>query len=86
MMLVVEGGRPRCWSCKQLGHIDKFCPQTDHPATPTATTEATTKEAATTKEIKEKNLDPDRPKTNEGWTEVTLKKGKKGIPQGIYST
>ena len=27
MMVVVEGRQPRCWSCKQLGHIAKFCPQ-----------------------------------------------------------
>ena len=29
MMVVVEGRRPRCWSCKQMGHKSKFCPQKD---------------------------------------------------------
>ena len=71
MMVVVEGS----WGSKQLGHIAKFCPQKDQPATNTATT------AATTNEGKEKNPGPVQPKTNEGWTEVTQKKGKKGIPQ-----
>ena len=33
MMVVVEGRRPRCWICKQLGHISKFCPKKDPPAT-----------------------------------------------------
>ena len=27
MMVMVEGRRPRCWGCKQIGHIAKFCPQ-----------------------------------------------------------
>ena len=27
MMVMVEGRRPRCWGCKQVGHIAKFCPQ-----------------------------------------------------------
>ena len=27
MMVMVEGRRPRCWSCKQIGHIAKFCPE-----------------------------------------------------------
>ena len=27
MIVMVEGRRPRCWSCKQIGHISKFCPE-----------------------------------------------------------
>ena len=27
MMVVVEGRRPRCWGCKKIGQIAKFCPQ-----------------------------------------------------------
>ena len=27
MMVVREGRWPLCWSCKQLGHLAKFCPQ-----------------------------------------------------------
>ena len=46
MMVIVEGRRPRCWSCKQLGHIAKFCPKKDPPQAPapaaaTAATETT---------------------------------------------
>ena len=40
MMVVVEGRRPRCWGCKQLGYIAKFCPQKEQSASTTATTEA----------------------------------------------
>ena len=36
MMVVVEGRRQRCWSCKQLRHISKFCPQKDPPEAPAA--------------------------------------------------
>ena len=27
MIVMVEGRRPRCWGCKQIGHIAKFCSQ-----------------------------------------------------------
>ena len=40
MMVVVEVRRPRCWGCKQLGHIAKFCPRKDQQNT-AATTAAT---------------------------------------------
>ena len=70
MMVVVECRRPRCWSCKQLGHIAKFCPQKEQPATTTVTV------AATQKEAPEKSQD--QAKSDEGWKEVTRKKGKKG--------
>ena len=36
MMVVVEGRRQRCWSCKQLGHVSKFCPKKDPPQAPAA--------------------------------------------------
>ena len=48
MMVVVEGRRPCCWGCKQLGHITKFCPQknqqNDTNATTVTATTATTKQ------------------------------------------
>ncbi len=47
MMVMVEGRRPRCWGCKQVGHIAKFCPQRpDNKAASTTTT--TTKDVAAT--------------------------------------
>ena len=79
MMLVVEGQRPCCWSCKQLGHISKFCSQKDPPsaaastattATTTATITTATISSTTAKEsgqVQPKNME-------EGWTEVTRKK------------
>ena len=44
MTVVVEGRKPQCWNCKQLGHFSKSCPQkTTIPATTkTATTTTTT--------------------------------------------
>ena len=27
MTVVVEGRKPQCWNCKQLGHFSKSCPQ-----------------------------------------------------------
>ena len=79
MMVMVEGRRPRCWGCKQIGHIAKFCPQ--RPDNKASTTTTTTDVAATTitinKEAEAKGPGQVQPKNNqEGWTEVT-NKGKK---------
>ena len=70
MMVVVEGRCPRCWSCKQLGHISKFCPKKDPPKAPavTVTTEAvaTTVSTATISETTTgKEPDQAQPKTVE---------------------
>ena len=81
MMVVVEGRRPRCWGCKQLGHITKFCPQKEQSATTKATTTASTtatREAAIRTEGPGKGQVPNDPKSDEGWKEVTRKIGKKG--------
>ena len=81
MMVMVEGRRPRCWGCKQIGHIAKFCPQRpDNKASTTTTT--TTDVAATTitKEAEAKGPGQVQPKNNqEGWTEVTKKR--RGSPK-----
>ena len=87
MMVMVEGRRPRCWGCKQIGHIAKFCPQktegSDKSAVPTTT--ATTDTTATTSTISKKaevqGPGQVQPKTNnqEGWTEVTRKR--RGSPK-----
>ena len=82
MMVIVEGRRPRCWSCKQLGHISKFCPQKDPSKAPAAAaatvateTAATTASIVTIRETgKEKEPDQAQPKTVEEWVEVTRKK------------
>ena len=82
MMVMVEGRRPRCWSCKQLGHISKFCPQKDPSKAPAAAaatvateTAATTASIVTIRESgSEKEPDQAKPKTVEEWVEVTRKK------------
>ena len=88
-MVAVEDRRPHCWSCKQLGHIAKFCPQKEQSATTnaTATTTATTTIAAKQKEVPEKGQNYDQPKSDEGWKEIPRKKGKKGnLPKSAVST
>ena len=84
MMVMVEGRRPRCWGCKQVGHIAKFCPQRpDNKEKASATT--TTKDVAATtitinKEAEAKGPGQVKPKNNqEGWTEVTKKR--RGSPK-----
>ncbi len=50
MTVVVEGRKPQCWNCKQLGHFSKSCPQKTTkttPATTTTTTETTTNTTTT---------------------------------------
>ena len=82
MMVIVEGRRPRCWSCKQLGHISKFCPKKDPSkalaaaaATVATETAATTASIVTIRETEsEKQPDQAQPKTVEEWVEVTRKK------------
>ena len=81
MMVIVEGRRPRCWSCKQLRHIAKFCPKKDPPEAPaaaaaTAATEITAT-AVPTVTTREKEQDIPTPKTVEEWIEVNRKKKKK---------
>ena len=78
MMVIVEGRRLRCWSCKQLGHISKFCPGKNPPnaAAATAATEtaATTVSTATiSSETKgtQKETENAQLKKNTEWTEVT---------------
>ena len=81
MMVVVEDRRPRCWGCKQPGHIANFCPQKEQSATTKTTTTASTTattEAAIRTEGAEKGQVPNDPKSDEGWKEVARKKGKKG--------
>ena len=79
---VVEGRRPRCWGCKQVGHIAKFCPQkpeNKEKAAAATTTTTTTKETAATttnKQAEAQGPGQVQPKSNnqEGWTEVTRKR------------
>ena len=83
MMVEVEGRRPRCWSCKRLGHISRFCPKKDAPkaAASTASTTTTTTATITTATISSKTSSPTAKesgqvqpkKVEEGWTEVTRK-------------
>ena len=83
MMVMVEGRRPRCWGCKQIGHIAKFCPQRPENKASTSTTTTTTKDAAAptiTKEAEAKGPGQVQPQNNqEGWTEVTKKR--RGSPK-----
>ena len=84
MMVMVEGRRPRCWGCKQIGHIAKFCPQRpENKASTSTTTTTTTKDAAAptiTKEAEAKGPGQVQPQNNqEGWTEVTKKR--RGSPK-----
>ena len=90
MMVVVEGRKPQCWFCKQLGHFSRSCPQkttktTATPPPPTTTTTATTIGTITTiaaKIISPTNENPqpedgDHPdKGKKRWTQVTGKKKK----------
>ena len=88
MIVMVEGRRPRCWSCKQIGHISKFCPEKpENTTTAAATTAATTtaSKTATTTTISKTAAAQDpgqaQPKTSdqEGWSEVTRKR--RGSPK-----
>ena len=74
MTVVVEGRKPQCWNCKQLGHFSKSCPQktTTKTTTTNTTTTAATAAAATVAEPNEtsKAKTVDSPDKEEGWTQV----------------
>ena len=80
MIVMVEGRRPRCWSCKQIGHISKFCPEKTENAVAAAAAAAATTTTASTATISKtaEAQDPSQgqPKTNdkEGWSEVTRRR------------
>ena len=78
MMMMVEGRRPRCWSCKQIGHIAKFCPEKPENAAATTASTATT---TISKTAEAQDPGQVQPKTNdqEGWSEVTRKR--RGSPK-----
>ena len=84
MIVVVEGRRSRCWGCKQIGHIAKFCPQKAENNEKAAATTTTKDTAATTtinKQAEAQGPGQVQPKTKnqEGWTKVTRKR--KGSPK-----
>ena len=83
MIVMVEGRRPRCWSCKQIGHISKFCPDKQENTVAAAAATATAPTAPTTisKTAEAQDSGQAQPKTNdqEGWSEVTRKR--RGSPK-----
>ena len=88
MTVVVEGRKPQCWNCKQLGHFSKSCPQKTTKTTPTTTTPIAkttttiTAAAATVAEPNEtsKAKTGDSPDKEEGWTQVQRGGKKKKSP------
>ena len=83
MMVVGEGRRPRCWACKQIGHIAKFCPlnteSTENSAATTTTTATTTTSSSKQAEAQDPGQAQPKASDQEGWTEVTRRR--KGSPK-----
>ena len=83
MTVVVEGRKPLCWACNKIGHFSKNCPQKTTTTATTTTTTTTTSEIITTKtptkNIENHQENPNK-KDEEGWTQVTKKKGGKKTP------
>ena len=83
MMVVIEGRKPQCWHCKQLGHFSRSCPQKTTTKTVTPPTTTTTTSTKTTNEITRETIETPQPETkdqpdkNEGWTQVKKKKSPK---------
>ena len=83
--MMLEGRRPTFWSCKQLGHFARSCPQKTittatktNAATNTTTTTTTNTIAAAAAEVENKNTNSetgDYPNNDEGRTQIT--RGKK---------
>ena len=91
MTIIVEGRKPLCWNCKQLGHFSRSCPQKATIATNKPTTTAndttntnvktTTTTTTTANEKAKTNTDTEvQPNKEEGWTLVKGSKKKKSSP------
>ena len=67
MMVVVESRRRFCWSCKQLGHFSRSCPQKTKMSTITAaiTTATTAGTRAWTPPQQRRGVDPGKLKGEE---------------------
>ena len=83
MTVVVEGRKPLCWFCNNIGHFSKNCPQK-----PTITTTTTTTAAAAPAPViaavvpaEASESQQEAPKGGEeGWTQVARKRGGRGAP------
>ena len=78
MTVTVEGRKPQCWTCKQLGHFSRSCPQKNSKPTSLplkAASAAATTVAATAGPTMEAEDHPSR--GEEGWTQVTRGQKKK---------
>ena len=90
MMVVVEGRWPCCWSCKQVGHLGKVCPQrmvdsvqrpgeaeinnTNNFTYTTGTTDTTKCTTSKTTDTTNATLE----ETSNEWMQVTQRRKKKG--------
>ena len=77
IMVGVEGRQPFCWSCKQVGHIAKVCPQNDPKEAETTQRPKLLKVDAT----KEKSLAKNQPSMEDGWTQMTRTRRKSDTPK-----
>ena len=97
MTIIVEGRKPLCWNCKQLGHFSRSCPQKTTTVTnkttanDTTNTNVKTTTTTTTTAANEKtktNTDTEvQPNKEEGWTLVKGSKRKNHPPrkqQNLY--
>ena len=83
MMVIVESKRPLCWSCKQLGHFSRSCPQTSKMSTAMSATATTATATATiTTGPGKKPEHGDDPNKEVGWSQV-VRKGKNLNPHKI---
>ena len=87
MTVIVEGRKPLCWFCNNIGHFSKNCPQKSTITTTTTNTTTTTTTATPAPVIaaiiptETSENKQETPKENEeGWTQVTRKKGGKKTP------
>ena len=85
MTVIVEGRKPLCWACNKIGHFSKNCPQKQTITTTTTTTTTTTATpspviAAITPTKTTENQQETPKENEEGWTQVTRKKGGKPPP------
>ena len=80
MAVIVEGRKPLCWSCNNIGHFSKNCPQKPTIAAAAATAAAAAAPSPVVAAVIPAEASENQRGGEEGWTQVAGRGGGRGLP------